>query len=106
MRQDIAKDIEIRHNVYVDAESEMYTTGNRDDETGWMPIPDEWEWLDFKCEECGETIGYFREFDDCVFDVPDGKEMNVVDPSFISSERPYYAKSHGRCFCADCWEKM
>lgn len=46
MRQDTATAIEQQHNVYVDAETEMYTHGEREDEYGWMPVPQEWidEW--------------------------------------------------------------
>lgn len=42
MTDEQARQIEQNHNVYVDAEAEMYTTGERVDTYGWAPIPKEW----------------------------------------------------------------
>lgn len=48
MTQEQATAIEQQHNVYVDADSEMMTSGERYDEYGWEPVPKEW------IEEAGE----------------------------------------------------
>ena len=37
-----AEIIERRRNVVIDHKTEMYSHGTREDEYGWMPIPDEW----------------------------------------------------------------
>jgi len=42
MDKEKAQEIEQEHNVYVDANMEMYTNGERNDNYGWMPIPEEW----------------------------------------------------------------
>ena len=42
MDKDQARQIEQDHNVYVDADTEMYTNGEKDD-YGWMPIPEAWK---------------------------------------------------------------
>ena len=34
--------LEQAHNVYIDVTSLMYTTGNRNDEYGWSPVPTAW----------------------------------------------------------------
>jgi hypothetical protein len=34
--------IEQQHNVYVHDNGTMFTTGEREDEYGWMNIPEEW----------------------------------------------------------------
>lgn len=39
---DQATQIEQQHNVYVDADTMMYTNGAREDTYGWMPIPQNW----------------------------------------------------------------
>jgi aspartate/methionine/tyrosine aminotransferase len=42
MSPEQAEKIEREHNVHVDAEAEMYTTGSRDLAYGWVPVPVEW----------------------------------------------------------------
>jgi len=42
MTKEEATIIEQKHNVYVDAETEQYTIGEREDTYGWDPIPEEW----------------------------------------------------------------
>ena len=42
MEKEQAEQIEKDHNVYVDADTDMYTNGERDDTYGWMAIPVDW----------------------------------------------------------------
>lgn len=42
MTQEQANIIEQERNIIIDAESEMCTTGEREDDYGWQPVPNEW----------------------------------------------------------------
>ena len=42
LNQGQTKHLEIEHNIHIDIESMQYTTGERDDDYGWAPIPQEW----------------------------------------------------------------
>lgn len=42
MKKEIAEIIEKEHNVTIDLTADMYTTGDIDDDYGWMPVPQEW----------------------------------------------------------------
>ena len=37
-----ARRLERERNVYIDIETASYTTGERDDEYGWLPVPGDW----------------------------------------------------------------
>ncbi|MCP4493391.1 MAG: hypothetical protein GY820_39705 [Gammaproteobacteria bacterium] len=42
MTKATATQIELDHNVIVDAKAEMYTRGNKNNTYNWYPIPIEW----------------------------------------------------------------
>jgi hypothetical protein len=42
MEKSVAEIIEKEHNVCVDPEIDMFTTGDRSDDYGWMPVPQQW----------------------------------------------------------------
>lgn len=42
MDKEKAQELENEHNVFIDAENELFNHNGYDSEYGWMPIPDSW----------------------------------------------------------------